>query len=104
AKRRLLWVCTASHAQMINFDAAENGRTGIFKYDLNTKKLMKKYLLPADSKPHWFGDLVLNSRGDVFASDSLTTGIYVLNQATDTLELFLESGQLLIRRVWLFLP
>ncbi|HXD30946.1 MAG TPA: hypothetical protein VN643_07515 [Pyrinomonadaceae bacterium] len=92
AKRRLLWVCTASHAQMINFDAAENGRTGIFKYDLNTKKLMKKYLLPADSKPHWFGDLVLNSRGDVFASDSLTTGIYVLNQATDTLELFLESG------------
>lgn len=91
AKRRLLWVCTASHAQMMNFNEAENGRTGIFKYDLKTRKLLKKYLLPADSRQHWLGDLVLSSRGDVFASDSRTTAIYMLNQQTDTLGLFLES-------------
>jgi sugar lactone lactonase YvrE len=91
AKQRLLWVCTAAHAQMMNFDPAENGRTGVYKYDLKTKKLLKKYLLPVDSKAHWFGDLVLNSAGDVFASDSLTPAIYVLNQDKDTLEVFLEN-------------
>lgn len=89
--RRLLWVCTASHAQMMNFKESENGMTGIFKYDLRSKKLIKKYLLPAQPKPHWLGDLVLNANGDVFASDSITPGIYFVNRQTDTLELFLAN-------------
>ena len=91
AGRRLLWVCTASHPQMMNFKDGEKGVSGIFKYDLRTRKLVKKYLLPAEAKPHWLGDLVLNSRGDVFTSDSLTPAIYVLDHEKDELELFLES-------------
>ncbi|MEK6333675.1 MAG: hypothetical protein AABM67_01925 [Acidobacteriota bacterium] len=89
--RRVLWVCTASHPQMMNFQEAEKGFSGIFKYDLKTKKLIKKYLLPGKPKPHWLGDLVLNSRGDVFASDSVSPAIYILDHRTDRLELFLES-------------
>ena len=89
--RRVLWVCTASHQQMMDFKEAENGVTGIFKYDLRSKKLIKKYLLPAQPKPHWLGDLVLNSKGDVFASDSITPGIYQLNRESDRLELFLTN-------------
>ena len=90
-KRRLLWVCTASHQQMKDARAAENGISGIFKYDLNTKTLIKKYLLPAQPRPHWLGDLVLDSSGDVFASDSIAPAIYRINHQTDELELFLES-------------
>jgi hypothetical protein len=90
--RRVLWVCTASHPQMMNFNQAEKGFSGIFKYDLKTRRLIKKYLLPGQSKPHWLGDLVLNSRGDVFASDSVSPAIYVLDRRTDRLDLFLESG------------
>ena len=92
ARRRLLWVCTASHPQMMNFKEAERGVSGIFKYDLKTGKLLKKYLLPAQPKQHWLGDLVLNSRGDVFASDSISAGIYVIDHQKDQLELFLESA------------
>src|SRR4051812_1798697 len=90
AARRLLWVCTASHQQMINFNPEEKGRSGVFKYDLKTGKLLKKYLLPAE-KDHWLGDLVLNAQGTVFTSDSVSPAIYFLNPQTDALELFLES-------------
>jgi len=89
--RRVLWVCTASHPQMMNFNEAEKGFSGIFKYDLKTKRLIKKYLLPGQPKPHWLGDLVLNSRGDVFASDSVSPAIYMLDHRTDRLEIFLET-------------
>jgi hypothetical protein len=89
--RRVLWVCTASHPQMMNFNPLEKGASGIFKYNLRTKRLIRKYLLPLEAKPHWLGDLVLNSRGDVFTSDSLSPAIYILDHRTDRLELFLES-------------
>ena len=34
---------------------------------------------------------MLNSKGDVFASDSITPGIYKLNRESDSLELFLAN-------------
>jgi hypothetical protein len=95
APRRLLWVATAAHPQMSNYDPAENGRTGLFKFDLSSGKLLKKYLLPKDSqgdtKGHWFGDLVLNTRGDVFTTDSVTPAIYLVSRNKDELEMFLED-------------
>jgi len=91
AARRVLWVCTASHPQMMNFKESENGVSGIFKYDLRTRKLIKKYLLPSQPKPHWLGDLLLNANGDVFASDSVTPGIYKLDRQSEKLEMFLEN-------------
>jgi hypothetical protein len=92
AKRRLLWVCSAGHAQMSNYHPEDNGRSGIFKYDLRTGKLQEKYLLPEKPGGHWLGDLVLNSRGDVFASDSISPAIYFIDQRTDELKPFLETS------------
>ena len=91
ARRRFLWVCTAAHPQMMNYRAEENGSSGIFKYDLRSGKLLKKYLLANKPKPHWLGDLVINSAGDVFASDSISPAIYVVRQGSDNLEVFLEG-------------
>jgi hypothetical protein len=31
AARRILWACTASHPQMMNFKETERGATGVFK-------------------------------------------------------------------------
>jgi hypothetical protein len=76
---------------MANYKEEENGSSGLFKYDLRTGKLLKKYLLPNQPKRHWLGDLVINSRGDVFATDSVSPQIYVVRRKTDELELFLES-------------
>lgn len=91
ASHRLLWVATAAHPQMSNYDPAENGSTGLFKFDLRTSKLLKKYLLPNAGKGHWFGDLVINARGDVFTTDSVTPAIYSVSRDQDELKLFLEN-------------
>jgi hypothetical protein len=91
AARRLLWVCTAAHPQMSNYREEDNGKSALFKYDLRNGKLVKKYLLPNKPRPHWLGDLVVNSRGDVFATDSVSPAIYVVNRKRDELELFLEG-------------
>jgi hypothetical protein len=93
AARRLLWVCTAAHPQMSNYREDENGSTALVKFDLRTGRLVKKYPLPNKPKPHWLGDLVINARGDVYATDSLTPAVYVVRRERDEIELFLESDQ-----------
>lgn len=89
--RRTLWVCTAAHPQMANYREEDNGRSGVFKYDLRSGRLLKTYLLPNKPKPHWLGDLVLNSAGDVFATDSISPAIYRIPRGSDELELFIEG-------------
>lgn len=91
AARRTLWVCTAAQPQMTNYDARERGRSGLFKFDLTTGKLAGKYMLPADSKQHWLGDLAVNSRGDVYTTDSVTPALYVLRHDAPRLEAVLEG-------------
>jgi hypothetical protein len=91
AGRRHLWATSAALPQMMNYREEEKGRSAIFKFDLSTGKLLKKYLLPAGPKKHLLGDLVLNSRGDVFATDSLTPALYRIDHRKDELEVFIEG-------------
>jgi hypothetical protein len=91
SRRRLLWVCSTAHPQMANFLAEDKGKTALFKYDLKTGKLLAKYQ-PADTtNPHWLGDLVINSAGDVFATDSITAAVYVARHDSNQLETFIEG-------------
>jgi hypothetical protein len=87
AARRLLWVSTTAQPQMKNYREEDKGKSGVFMYDLTTGRLLKRYLLPNKPEPHWLGDLVVNSRGDVFATDSVSPAIYVIDHHTDELEL-----------------
>jgi hypothetical protein len=86
--RRILWVCTTAHPQMTNFATEDKGKTALFKYDLNSGKLLAKYQPSDRSKPHWLGDLAIDSNGDVFATDSVTiswrtvSGAQLMNLAT----------------------
>jgi hypothetical protein len=89
--RRILWVCTAAHPQMANYREGDEGRSGIYKFDLRSGKLVRKYLLSNQPKRHWLGDLVLNSRGDIFATDSISPAIYTIRHKKDELELFIEG-------------
>ena len=89
--RRVLWVCTTAHPQMTNFETSDKGKTALFKYDLNTGKLIAKYQPTDTSKPHWLGDLVISPNGDVFATDSVTAAIYLVRNDGKELELFLEG-------------
>lgn len=91
ARRRLLWVCTAAHPQMSNYRIEDKGRSALLKYDLRTGRLIERYEPADQNKPHWLGDLAINSAGDVFATDSVSPAVYVLRHDQNKLETFMEG-------------
>lgn len=93
AERRLLWVASAAIPQMVGFKGAENGFSGIFKFDLTTGRLLREYVLENRDAKHVLGDLVLSRNGDVFTTDSLSPAIYAIPHDTDRLQLFLADGR-----------
>lgn len=91
AKRQILWVCSSVFPQMKGFKKEDDGKAGIFKYDLKNGKLLKSYLLSNEMEKHALGDLTLNQKGDVFITDSVSPNIYFIDSTQDKLELFLKN-------------
>ncbi len=87
--RGWLWVCTAAFPQMRGFDAKDKGKSGIFKYDLRTGKLAKRYIL--SDGDHALGDVLIGRQGAVFATDSVSPIIYKIDPKRDELEEFVRS-------------
>ena len=87
--KNLLYACTGALEQTDSVDSTEYWKSGIFIYDLKTGKLKNKILLD-NSSPHLLGDLAIDSKGNVFATDSRANIIYKLND--NKLEKFFESS------------
>ncbi len=93
AERRLLWVCSEFSPPLPPGVAPEmDGWSGIFKYDLTTGKLIKKYVLHEKNKKHLFNDIALHPDGDVYFTDSLTGNVYTISKKKNKIELFFHSG------------
>lgn len=90
AQRRILWVNSAATSFMKGADKNDFCSPGIFKYDLTKAKLIKKYFLTKGPSFHLFNDLIVNSQGDVFITDSLSDGVYMISEDKDSLDLFLK--------------
>ncbi len=91
AGRKILWAASSAFPQMKGFAQSDDGKAGIFKYDLKSGKLLNKYLLSNSDGNHALGDLTLGRNGDVYASDSMSPAIYRIDAKTDKLEVFLKS-------------
>ena len=88
-KNRVLWVCTGTIPNMKGYNKDTQAKTGIFKYDIEIRRIIKKYWLPDDGKPHYLGDLSLNPiTQNVYTTDSYSSTIYWINPKTDKLEPF----------------
>ena len=95
AGRRLLWaVSTNAGGGMPGKGLGRDclGCSAVFKYDLRTGRLIKKYAL--DNKPnvHFLNDLTIDSRGNAFVTDTVTGDIYLISRTKDELELFVSLG------------
>jgi len=91
-KRKILWVTTTAFAQTLpDSQKSDDGCSGVFKYDLQSGKLLKKYLLPNADGKHALGDLLIAKNGDVYASDSRSPNIYRIESKKNELEVFLTS-------------
>jgi sugar lactone lactonase YvrE len=95
SKRRILWVASSALPEMEGYRPEDEGKAGIFRYDLTTGKLLKKYLLQEPGGKHTLGDLAVSERGDVYVTDSSSPVIYRIRRRKDRLETFLTSGPFL---------
>ena len=92
AERRILWAnSVVSSPRTKDYDPVEQGWACVFKYDLHTGKLIRKYGPIGDGYDHILNDLVLAEEGDVYVTDMNTGEIYWISHKSDTLELFIGS-------------
>ncbi|MEZ5344755.1 MAG: hypothetical protein R2681_04275 [Pyrinomonadaceae bacterium] len=89
--RSILWASSAAFPQMRGFEESENGKSAVFKYDLKSGKLLKKYVVSGEGEKHALGDLVIDGSGNVYASDSISPKIYRIGTEKDEIEVFIES-------------
>jgi sugar lactone lactonase YvrE len=93
AKRRHLWANSGNLEQNMNMKYPEPetlGHTAIHKYDLTTRKLIKKYVLGVKGEKHFFNDLSISQSGDVYITDSDEGSVYRISAEKDELELFVK--------------
>ncbi|MCK5147005.1 SMP-30/gluconolactonase/LRE family protein [bacterium] len=82
--RRTLWACSVSET-----------KKEIFKYNLSSGKLIKKYSFPPDEKKRYsFNDLVIHPNGDIYISGG--GAIYVIPHDSDKLEWFLRDNLIVL--------
>jgi WD40 repeat protein len=63
SKRRILWACSGNII-------GKNFSAGIFAYNLETKKLLKKISYPLDTIKRFFNDLVISPDGFIYITDT----------------------------------
>jgi sugar lactone lactonase YvrE len=95
APRHLLFASTSGVPFMRESRKEDNGKSGIFVYDIepggNFGKLLRKIMLPDDGKKHFLNAMIVDRDGNLYVSDSLASGIYRLRKDAKDLEVFIPS-------------
>ncbi|HEV8269406.1 MAG TPA: SMP-30/gluconolactonase/LRE family protein, partial [Thermoanaerobaculia bacterium] len=91
-KRRELWATSTAVPQMEGFAKDLEGKAGVFRYDLDSGRLVAKVLLTPDGKRHNLNDLTLDAKGDAYVSDPAAGVVYRLARGKGELETFLPAG------------
>ena len=92
AGRRMLWaISIVGNPGMKEYNPMEQGQSSVFKYDLDTGKLIKRYGPIEDGYDHILNDVVITRQGDAYITDTNTGEIYVISHERDTLEQFIGS-------------
>ncbi|MCB0280766.1 MAG: hypothetical protein KDD94_14750, partial [Calditrichaeota bacterium] len=88
---RYLWASSSATREMLNADTNLTDQTAMFRYNLKTAKLDKRFSLPSDHKAHIWGDFVFAADGLLYISDSVDNTIYVLNPESGEFKKLLNS-------------
>jgi sugar lactone lactonase YvrE len=90
ASRRRLWVTVTALPEVGGLAKDEENRSGVFAYDLDTRKLVAKVWMPTDGKRHAANDLAVDSVGAVYLADS-RGGVWRLSSDGAMIEEFLSA-------------
>ena len=92
AKRRILWASAAAMPHAAAYRKEDENRSAMLRYDLKTGRLLKRYEVARDGKPHILGDMTLSPAGDVYVSDSVEGTVYTIHPGKDELEVLVPKG------------
>jgi streptogramin lyase len=91
APRGMLYASSSAVPFMRGYRKEDEGKSGVFSFDLKSGKLLRKVFLASDSKPHFLNALAIDHDGTVYVSDSLASGIYRLRPGEQMLEVFVPK-------------
>jgi sugar lactone lactonase YvrE len=90
--RRLLWAVSTAERQMEDFKPADENRTGVCAFNLDTARLVHRYDLEPQTPAHRFDDLAVLNDGRVFISDGGSGAIYLVTPGAASLRVFVAPG------------
>ncbi|HEX3757521.1 MAG TPA: SMP-30/gluconolactonase/LRE family protein [Kofleriaceae bacterium] len=90
--RRMLWAASTAVPQMIGYRPEDKDAAGLFAFDLATGKLVSKYLLPRDGRPHALGDVIVSSAGVAYTTDSESPTVYRVDAPRHRLDVVVDGG------------
>jgi len=87
--RRVLWVCSYEGSELEGYHKRDRTASGIFAFNLDTGKLVRKWVLDVAGEQHGFNDLVVTRGNDVYATHMVKdAAIYRITQKDQKLEMF----------------
>ncbi len=79
----VLWVASSAVSQYAKVSDKIAGKSGLFKYDLSTGKLLKSYLMPKNARPTLITAMHLTQSGDIYFIDSVKSLVLKLAKDAD---------------------
>jgi streptogramin lyase len=90
--RGALWASMGALEQMEGFGPSHKGAGGLAELDLETGRVRRVVLAPADGAAHLLGDFVQLADGTLYATDTTAPVIWRLSPGAAALEPFVTGG------------
>lgn len=88
-----LWFASAAVPQFLGTGSAA-GRSGLFRYDLDSGQISQSALLPAADTAQVLGDLVIAPGGQIYTTDSVGGVLYRFDPSSGEFEKLVDRGVL----------
>lgn len=92
-KRRLLWAISSDAGLSMPLKNADRNCIGcseVFKYDIDTGRLIKRYEIKNVPDKHFLNDIVLGTGGDAYITDTIYGAVYLISAKQDELVEFVK--------------
>ncbi len=95
ATRRVLWACSFDGENLEGFKPGDTRAAGVFEFNLDTGKLIRKWTIEKTGEVHAFNDLVLTRGNDAYVTHMFDdAAIYKISDKTKELEVLARPAGL----------
>lgn len=95
ATRRILWACSYDGENLEGYKPGDTRAAGVFAFNLDTGKLVRKWTIEKPGEVHAFNDLALTRGNDVYITHMFDdAAIYKISDKTQELEVLARPAGL----------